>query len=580
MKKFYALVITSGFCFVSMTTLHAQPSCLAPPSGLVAWWRGEGNATDSAGTNHGKLDAGLTFTNGMVGQGFFISGGGNDLVELPINVFPQPAEGTGNTPFSFEVWFKTAKWGVILGQQDAVPFTNSTGYVPALYVGTNGHLYASMFYDSEYATVPMLASPGTVNDGSFHHAAVTYDGVNESLYLDGVVVGSVPFTQDGYATEYHYQLGTGYTAGWVAATGLWSPFKGVIDEASLYNRALSAAEVAAIFSAGSAGKCYGTITVGAALRHRYSFGEAAGSRLVTDSVGGANGALRFASTNSPYTNGTPDSSAFNGAGLLSLSGTNGFVDLPDGIVSGLSNVTFEAWVIWRANSPGGWQRILDFGANDHGANAAGTGTNYLLLTPARGGANVVSFQETTVNPQGGQSDPKALMLDGTAALPLGTTAYVALTYDPIGGSCRLFVNGTLVSSMAGLSLNPLANFVDYNNWLGRSQWAIDPFFNGQFDEFRIWEGILSDQQISDHFAGGPNQQFVGPPRPTLSIARSGGNLFLSWPTNNTAGFQLQSNLSLTSANWIAVTNTVIVTNTNYRVTLPATSAAAFFRLKL
>jgi hypothetical protein len=509
----------------------------------------------------------------MVGKGFLFSGGGDDYVALPQNLFP-----TGNEPFSFEVWFKTTSSGVILGQQDVAPFTNSTGYVPALYVGTNGHLYASMFYDSEYATVPGLVTPGTVNDGTFHHAAVTYDGIYETLYLDGVAVTTIPFTQQGYTTHYHYQLGTGYTAGWTGTTGLWSPFKGVVDEASLYLRALSASEVAAIYNAGSAGKCFGTITIGAALRHRYSFSEAAGSRVVTDSVEGANGALLFASTNAPYTNGTPDSSAFSGTGLLSLSGTNGFVNLPDGIVSGFSNMTFEAWVIWRGTSPGGWQRILDFGGNDHGTNAAGVGTNYLLLTPARGGSNVLSFQETTVNPAGPVTDNNALMLDGSSPLPLGTASYIALTYDPIAGSCRLFVNGVLVNSVAGRSLNPLAKFSDYNNWLGRSQWANDPFFNGQFDEFRIWEGILSDQQIGDHSTAGPNQQFVPAPRPTLSIARSGGNLFLFWPTNNTAGFQLQSSLSL--ASWVAVTNSVSVTNSFYRVTLPASGTAAFFRLKL
>jgi hypothetical protein len=33
------------------------------------------------------------------------------------------------------------------------------------------------------------------------------------------------------------------------------PFNGLIDELAIYNRALSATEIQAIFSAGSAGKC-------------------------------------------------------------------------------------------------------------------------------------------------------------------------------------------------------------------------------------------------------------------------------------------------------------------------------------
>ena len=70
------------------------------------------------------------------------------------------------------------------------------------------------------------------------------------------VIGSEPFTQIGYAPAYYYQLGTGYTAGlWPAANGGWFSFAGIIDEASIYNRALNASEVVGIFEAGGNGKC-------------------------------------------------------------------------------------------------------------------------------------------------------------------------------------------------------------------------------------------------------------------------------------------------------------------------------------
>ena len=39
-----------------------------PLTNMVAWWRAEGNALDSVGTNNGALQGGATFTNGMVGQ--------------------------------------------------------------------------------------------------------------------------------------------------------------------------------------------------------------------------------------------------------------------------------------------------------------------------------------------------------------------------------------------------------------------------------------------------------------------------------------------------------------------------------
>lgn len=54
----------------------------SPPSvGLVAWWRGDGNADDSAGSHNGTLQGGMGFTTGMFGQAF--AGGSNKRVLVP-----------------------------------------------------------------------------------------------------------------------------------------------------------------------------------------------------------------------------------------------------------------------------------------------------------------------------------------------------------------------------------------------------------------------------------------------------------------------------------------------------------------
>src|SRR5205823_12793459 len=38
-----------------------NPACAAPPSGLVSWWRAEGNSLDQAGSNNGTLVGNTTF---------------------------------------------------------------------------------------------------------------------------------------------------------------------------------------------------------------------------------------------------------------------------------------------------------------------------------------------------------------------------------------------------------------------------------------------------------------------------------------------------------------------------------------
>ncbi len=563
-------VLATGLWINAVVLVHAQ-SCITQPEGLAHWWRGEGNPFDTIAVQDGILIGGVQFTAGKVGTAFLFSGSGDDYMALPQNLFPVPSVGEGSTPFSFEVWFQTASGGVILGQQDQLPFdTTLGGYVPALYVGTNGLLYAQMFW----ANTKQLVSSRVVNDGQFHHVVVTYDGAVETLYLDGAAIGSTPLVQEGYASVYFYQFATGYTDGWDGAPSGWFPFAGIIDEPSLYSLALSSAEVTALFSAGSAGKC-APPGEGLVLRHRYSFEGIPGSVVVKDSLRGADGMLVYGTSGFPYTNGTPDSSSFSGNGTLDLAGTSGCVLLPPRLLSVLPSFTVEAWVTWQGPSTSAWQRVFDFGFSDRGTNANGIGTNYVIFTPARGGTEQLAFEETTVDPFGTLVDPLALVLAGASPLAIGQEVYIAICYDPAGSSSRLYLNGALVAS-ASSAVNATSEFTDYSDWLGRSQWGRDPYFNGSYNEFRIWEGILNEQDIASHYAAGPDQQFVTI-RPALNITRSGNSIILSWPSTGTG--ELQSTPTLVPAAWVAATNNVTLSNGHYQAVLPVNAASAFYRLK-
>ena len=60
-----------------MTASNAQATQVTPvppPCGMVAWWSGDGNALDLAGTNDGILNNGATYTQGKVGQAYFFDG--------------------------------------------------------------------------------------------------------------------------------------------------------------------------------------------------------------------------------------------------------------------------------------------------------------------------------------------------------------------------------------------------------------------------------------------------------------------------------------------------------------------------
>ena len=108
--------------------------------------------------------------------------------------------------FQVDVTFKTTTGGVILGYQNQPLGTTPTNYVPALYVGTDGRLYAELWTGA----LQPIASPGKVNDGQMHHAVFTYTGGEQTLTLDGLLVGTLNAAPTPLDMVFN-QVGTGYT---------------------------------------------------------------------------------------------------------------------------------------------------------------------------------------------------------------------------------------------------------------------------------------------------------------------------------------------------------------------------------
>jgi len=86
-------------------------------------------------------------------------------------------------------------------------------------------------------TFTLRADPGTgVDTGIWYHAAATYDGANLMLYLNGIVVGSIPLT-GAVDKDENVAVAVG------SQPNGNRPFDGKIDEILILQRALSANEI-------------------------------------------------------------------------------------------------------------------------------------------------------------------------------------------------------------------------------------------------------------------------------------------------------------------------------------------------
>ncbi len=240
--------------------------CTEPPMDLVSWWPGDGSANDIAGPNNGIMQGAATFGAGIVGQAFVFDGSAGTEVRIPDNPSLNPS-----TAFTIEGWIKPNFAGrpAIFADVDILLAKTSlntlAGYALGLamdpgagFAGTPGSLPLGtlvMQVVTDSMSLVTVYSPGVQvpNDGFFHHVAGTYDGSALRLFLDGQLVGG-PVLLSG---NIFYELQSSAKIGAYNSFNPLStrPSRAAIDEVGFYNRALSPEEIAAIASAGSAGKC-------------------------------------------------------------------------------------------------------------------------------------------------------------------------------------------------------------------------------------------------------------------------------------------------------------------------------------
>jgi RHS repeat-associated protein len=245
---------TAGSHYLT-TALDADPQAywrLNDPAGTIAADAVTGNqglfdatvANVGLGAVAGPLTTGATKSGTFNGTSSVLTVPGNDLV-------------AGAASMTAGMWFKTSTANaVLLGYHvTALPAATTTAlYIPALYIGSDGKLYGQLGTGAPATTV--MRSPGAVTDNQWHFAALTADGTNQKLYLDGIAVATLAkaaFFGDIPAVT----IGAGYIGGaWPnqshystsVTTGYASYFTGQIAEAALYDRPLTAGELSTLNS--------------------------------------------------------------------------------------------------------------------------------------------------------------------------------------------------------------------------------------------------------------------------------------------------------------------------------------------
>jgi hypothetical protein len=416
-------------------------------------------ALDASGGNRNGTILGALRVPGQIG-GALAFDGVNDWVTVP-----DSAALDLTTAMTVEAWVRPAAlngWDTVVlkerGANDLAYglYANDGAPLDGGTAAPSGVARASGGHQTVLGVAPLAI-------GVWTHVATTYDGTTQRLFINGAEAASR--AQAGLIAVSGGALRIGGNASFASEF-----FQGTLDEVRVYNRALTATEIAGDMAGATVAPPAPPAPPppsGAGLVLSLNFDEATGSALDTTAnaaIGTIRGAVRV-----PGVRGN----------ALSFDGVDDWVTVPDSAALDLTTgMTLQAWV--RPNVIDGWETVLmkQRGAGDF---------SYALYSEdgaaQPGGAAV---------PSGNASIGGSIRtLRGATQVPAGAWTHVATTFD--GVTQRLFVNGVEVANSP--QVGTIAVGTGVLRIGGNSAWTGE-FFSGLIDEVRIFNRALTAAEIA------------------------------------------------------------------------------------
>ncbi|MFO0985410.1 MAG: LamG-like jellyroll fold domain-containing protein [Planctomycetota bacterium] len=362
-----------GIAFAAGLSPVSAQQCLPVPDGRVAWFTGDhmydtivarnmatpaflpGDSTSTSKIEEGLLANGVAIVSGRVGKAFQFDGVDDRItVRHYLNL--------GRTPeISAECWIRSTGPQLTTGNVTLLDkshgFIDRSGWDLEVSVATGQVVWTH----GNFATRDSLSGTSNVLDGQFHHVAATFDGATIRVYVDGMEQASKTTAITLAANTRDLNIGFHFGGGVPQRF-----FKGIIDEATVYQRALGADEILEIYAAGGRGKC-----VGAKQFQRQKL-----LPVIADNVTGGGGFTRF----------------FGGS--LTALGDTLFALNPEGTYAQPSNVVYlykksgSSWVLD--------QKIFPTSAStDFGRSLAAEGGHLLIGSPTGGLGGKVSLYRSS-----------------------------------------------------------------------------------------------------------------------------------------------------------------------------------------
>jgi hypothetical protein len=231
-----------------------------------------------------------------------------------------------------------------------------------------------------------------------------------------------------------------------------------------------------------------------------------------------------------------------------------------------SGFTIETW--YTDSGTGIWGKLFTFGTNIAGQEIA--------WTNERGGNDQAPGLD-----RNGAKEISSIPFGSGDRLSLDEEHHLVVSVEP-DGTTNLWIDGT--KEISELPTNPVSNIVTNTESIGSTAWG-DPGHFGSVNEFRIWEGTLTEDDVTVNLAAGPDflpgeKEFA-----ITSITRNPSNNSVIITFNSIVGRRYRIDrspelLSADSTRWLDIDDEFIATSELSTFTDPtALGKRLFYRIK-
>lgn len=169
-------------------------------------------------------------------------------------------------------------------------------------------------------------------------------------------------------------------------------------------------------------------------------------------------------------------------GALKLDGPQKqYVQLPNDLLYEIDGVSITVWI--KLGQSLAWDRLFDFNSGE---------SNWWYFSPTGWNDTSKSLGTRSATRTPSVLAPEIMM---TEPVPLGEWHHIAVVFAK--PYLRYYLDGELKSELNNMSFGPSALGKTNQTWIGRSVFATDPYLSALLDDFRMYTGALTAEQVAE-----------------------------------------------------------------------------------